>query len=304
MNWSSDENIKRIYRLLRVKGFGPVQVNRLLYKYQLQVRSSADFEQCIKNALTSKEYEDYLRDLELYHSMRYDVSYRSILDEDAYPKELRAYLSQRSPSVLSYIGNTELLKKKKIAFSGSRKVSDKGLWITRDCIEQLSCDKDICVVSGYAVGVDMAAHYAALENGLSTIIILPEGISHFAIRKELQPVWDIDRVLVISEFFPSDQWMEGRAMQRNRTILGLCNAVVVVEAGDTGGSLDAGKQALENGKRLFVPKFATPPISALGNADLLQRGASPLAMNPATRHTNVNELRRTIQTKPKYSLFD
>lgn len=304
MNWSSDENIERIYRLLRIKGFGPVQVNRLLYKYHAQVSSSADFERCIIHALTSKECEEYLRDIELYHSKRFLVSYRSILDEDAYPEELRAYLLQRAPSVLSYIGNVELLKKKKIAFSGSRKASDKGLWITRDCISQLSSDKDICVVSGYAAGVDMTAHYAALENGLSTIIILPEGISHFSVRKELQPVWDINRVLVISEFLPSDQWMEGRAMQRNKTIIGLCNAVVVVEAGDTGGSMDAGRQTLESGKKLFVPRFATPPVSASGNEKLLQRGASPLTKNPATSHTNITELWHSLQTKQTHSLFD
>ena len=68
----------------------------------------------------------------------------------------------------------------------------------------------------------MTAHDTALKNGLSTIIVLPEGISHFSIRKELQPVWDINRVLVISEFLPSDQWMEGRAMQRNKKGLHSC----------------------------------------------------------------------------------
>lgn len=304
MNWSSDENIQRIYRLLRIKGYGPVQVNKLLYKYQAQIHSSVDFERCIVHALTPKECEEYLRDIELYHSKNFQVSYRSILDEEKYPEELRLYLSQRAPSVLSYIGNIDLLKKKKVAFSGSRKVSDTGLWITRDCISQLSTDKDICVVSGYAGGVDMTAHYTALENGISTIIILPVGISYFSIRKELQRVWDIDRVLVISEFLPYDQWMEGRAMQRNKTIIGLCSAVVVVEAGDTGGSMDAGKQTLESGKKLFVPKFAIPPISASGNSKLLQRGALPLAMNPITHQTNLKELWKSLQTKPKQSLFD
>lgn len=303
MNWSNDDNIQRIYRLLRVKGFGPVQVNRLLYKYKSQIHSSVDFERCILHALTSQESDDYMRDFELYHSRKFYISYRSILDEDEYPEKLRLYLSQRAPSVLSYIGNIDLLKKKKIAFSGSRKVSNKGIWITRDCIHQLSEDKDVCVVSGYAAGVDMTAHYAALENGLTTIIVLPEGISHFSIRKELQPVWDIDRVLVVSEFFPSDQWMEGRAMQRNKTIIGLSNTVVVVEAGETGGSIDTGKQTLESGKKLFVPKFATPPASASGNERLLQLGAQPLAMNPLTQQTNLTEVWKALNAKQEDTLF-
>ena len=197
-----------------------------------------------------------------------------------------------------------MLKKKKIAFSGSRKASEKGLWITRDCVKQLATDKDVCIVSGYAAGIDITAHYSALNDGLSTIIVLPEGISHFAIHKELLPVWDLDRVLVISEFFPNDKWLEGRAMQRNKTIIGLCDAIVVVEAGEKGGSLDAGKQTLQLGKKLFVPRYAQPPVSALGNAQLLQGGAQPLAMSPSTRQTNLVELWKAIQTKQSHTLFD
>lgn len=304
MNWSSDENIKRVYRLLRIKGFGAVQVNKLLYKSRGQIQSPTDFEQYLSHALTTQESNEYMRDIELYRSRRFPVHYASILDEALYPSALRDILSQRAPSVLSYIGNIELLKKKKIAFSGSRKASEKGLWITRDCIKQLAADKDICIVSGYAAGIDITAHYTALNDGLSTIIVLPEGISHFTIHKELQPVWDLDRVLVISEFFPNDKWLEGRAMQRNKTIIGLCDAIVVVEAGEKGGSLDAGKQTLQLGKKLFVPKYAQPPVSALGNALLLQGGAKPLAMSPSTRQTNLVELWKAIQAKQSHTLFD
>ena len=304
MNWSSDENIERVYRLLRIKGFGPVQVNKLLYKSQGQVQSPSDFEQYIFHALTKHESEEYKRDIELYRSSRFSVHYASILDEGVYPSSLRNVLSQRAPSVLSYIGNIELLKKKKIAFSGSRKASEKGLWITRDCVKQLATDKDVCIVSGYAAGIDITAHYSALIDGLSTIIVLPEGISHFTVHKELQPVWDLDRVLVISEFFPDDKWLEGRAMQRNKTIIGLCDAIVVVEAGEKGGSLDTGKQTLQLGKKLFVPKYAQPPVSALGNTQLLQGGAQPLAMSPFTRQTNLSGLWQAIQTKQSHTLFN
>lgn len=303
MNWSSDENIERIYRLLHIKGFGPVQVNKILYKSKGQIQTSSDFEQYIIHTLTAQESDEYMREMVLYRSNRFSVHYASILDEDLYPNSLRDILSQRAPSVLSYIGNIDLLKKKKIAFSGSRKASEKGLWITRDCVKQLATDKDICIVSGYAAGIDITAHYAALNDGLSTIIVLPEGISHFTIHKELQPVWDLDRVLVISEFFPNDKWLEGRAMQRNKTIIGLCDAIVVVEAGEKGGSIDTGRQTLQLGKKLFVPQYAQPPVSALGNALLLQGGAQPLAMSPLTRQTNLAGLWHAIQIKQPHTLF-
>ena len=103
--------------------------------------------------------------------------------------------------------------------------------------------------------------------------------------------------IVVIEFFPFDKWLEGRAMQRNKTIIGLSSAVVVVEAGESGGSFDAGK-------KLFVTKYAVPPVSALGNVKLLQGGASPLAKNPITHQTNLKELWRTMQAPSKCLLFD
>ena len=52
---------------------------------------------------------------------------------------------------------------------------------------------DIAVVSGYASGVDIQTHYWALKSGGTTIIVLPEGINKFYIKKELKDVWDWNR---------------------------------------------------------------------------------------------------------------
>jgi hypothetical protein len=38
-----------------------------------------------------------------------------------------------------------------------------------------------------------------------------------------------------------------------------------IEAGETGGSLDAGMKTISYGKSLFVPDYAVAPQSALGN---------------------------------------
>lgn len=93
-----------------------------------------------------------------------DVQYLSILDNN-YPKSLLDELGINSPTVLSYRGNVALLSKNKVGFSGSRKVSDKGLGIATDIATQLS-GQGFCLVSGYANGVDMIAHKTALANGL------------------------------------------------------------------------------------------------------------------------------------------
>ena len=64
----------------------------------------------------------------------------------------------------------------------------------------------------------------------------------------------------------------------------------VVEAGDTGGSLDAGLKTISMGKSLFVPRFEQIPDSAKGNPILLSKGAQPMMRKRLTSRVNVEEL--------------
>lgn len=295
MNWSSEDNIRITFRLLNVKGVGCAQANKILWHLSPSVSSSEQLEAAIRASLEPRYLEMFENDFVLYHSAL-NVCYMSVMDEKRYPSQLIDTLQQNTPTVLSCIGNTDLLQKRSVGFSGSRKVSDKGLWITQDCASQLAFN-DVCVVSGYANGVDLAAHRAALENGGTTIIVLPEGISTFYIKKELHDVWDWKRVLVVSEFLPLDKWMASRAMRRNQTIIGLSDSMLVVEAGETGGSLDAGMKTMSLGKPLFVPYYSSIPDSALGNVQLLNKGAHSLKRSRSTMRTNMEEV-MTAMSKP------
>ena len=293
--------IDLIYRLLSVKGIGNVQTNRFLRSISGESNISLVSEQ-IQGYLSEtqrREFVDSSIDLSLLDN---NVKFISILD-DTYPMELERGLSVSMPPVLTYRGNLDLLLMKKIAFSGSRKVSKKGMDITRDIIEQLS-DSDVCVVSGYAAGVDSIAHSYTLKNNGYTIIVLAEGINSFRIRKELTSDWNWNRTLVISEFLPNAKWTVGRAMQRNKTLIGLSDISIVIEAGIKGGSFDAGMATLEQGRFLFVPEYSIPPESALGNRILIDRGAFPLRKNRFTNKVNLTQLKTLLNTRNKYSLFE
>ena len=287
MNWSSRENIDITYRLLNLRGFGSSKANRLLWSLSPSIKSTDQYEDQICRHLSPMEVQMF-RDNATMFSSDPNIGYLSVLDNSLYPLRLKNILKNNTPTILTYMGNIDLLKRISVGYSGSRKVSEKGLWITRDSVAQLA-DKDICIVSGYANGVDLTAHKTALEMGGSTIIVLPEGIKGFYIRSQLKDVWDWNRVLVISEFFPNDKWRASRAMQRNQTIIGLSDALLVVEAGETGGSLDAGMKAMNMGRTLFVPFYQDVPESALGNTVLLSKGAKRL-MRKKNNHTNVDSL--------------
>lgn len=208
----------------------------------------------------------------------------------------------KSP-MLSTLGNLGLLDTPGLGFCGSRKASEKGIAVTIDCAEQ-AVKVGFTVISGNAAGVDLVAHHTALVQGGATILVLAEGIEHFRIKRELRPVWDWARVLVISQFVPEAIWKAYRAMERNDVIIALSRAMIVVEAGDTGGTLAAGLRTLQLGKPLFVADYENIENVAPGNAQLLGKGASRLRRSRETGRASVAALRAiAAQQRPVQSVL-
>jgi DNA processing protein len=205
-----------------------------------------------------------------------------------YPAAVANALGDKAPAI-TMMGNTDLLESPAIGFCGSRKASARGLETAADCAEQ-AAEAGFAVVSGNAAGVDFVAHHAALKVGGATILVLPEGIDHFRIRKDLRAVWDWTRVLVISQFEAAALWRAGRAMARNQIIIALSQAMIVIEAGATGGTLNAGLSTLAAGKPLFVARYERVDVNALGNAILLDRGGLPLSRSRSTGRANLKDV--------------
>ncbi len=198
-----------------------------------------------------------------------------VVGREGYPARLTAFLQNNAPPVLFAQGNSEALGKPSVGFSGSRNASDKGLHITQDCARLLA-GHGVNVVSGAARGVDLTAHSAAFETDGVTTLVLAEGILGFRPRKELRTLMHDGNYLILSEFLPKSRWQARQAMQRNRTICGLSDVMVIIESGLNGGTFDTGKVALELRKPLFVVEYTHPAPTAAGNAYFLERGAQPL----------------------------
>lgn len=122
--------------------------------------------------------------------------------DNDYPVGLRRLNKGNMPAVLFYKGNYNLLKQKCVGFTGSRKVSDSGIRITDSSARQLS-PEGITVVSGYAKGVDITAHRAALQSGGNTIFVIVEGILKNRIKSEVKELLDEKNHLFISQFSPN-----------------------------------------------------------------------------------------------------
>lgn len=165
--------------------------------------------------------------------LKHNVHALSIIDP-GYPECLRNALGESAPVLLLCLGNLELLNRVSVGFCGSREASEKGLATARDCARLLAAGQ-INIVSGFAAGVDMNAHCAALAAGGTTTVVLAEGILRFRVKREIRDLWDDTRTLVVSEFGPNLPWSVSLAMQRNKTICGLSRAMVLIEARRTGG---------------------------------------------------------------------
>ena len=196
------------------------------------------------------------------------------VDDPRFPEKLRA--TSFSMSKIWVKGNLDILDKPAVGICGARNASPIGLGHAKK-FGQMAAEYGIAVVSGYSRGVDINAHFGALEAGGCTIAVLPEGINGFKLRRELTGIHDIwSKLLVVSEFEPSHPWTVWRAMKRNATICGLADATVVVEAGQTGGTIAAGNECLRQHKPLWVINYEDVPSSALGNAQLITLGGVPL----------------------------
>lgn len=209
--------------------------------------------------------------------------------DSAYPSRLLAVLGSKAPETLHMLGNAQLLSEHAVSFCGARDASEKGVEAAALCA-RTATREGFVVTSGNARGVDRATHREALACGGSTILILPEGINHFRIAPELRADWNWDRALVVSQFAPSAVWRAYQAMQRNAVIMGLSCAMIVIEAGERGGTRAAGEEALRLRVPLFAVDYGFDETVAPGNRSLIEEGAKPLKKSRETGAPNLANL--------------
>ncbi|MDE1854312.1 MAG: DNA-processing protein DprA [Thaumarchaeota archaeon] len=156
------------------------------------------------------------------------------------------------------------LPRPRVAIVGSRRATAEGLAEAGD-IARVLTREEVVIVSGLAKGIDTAAHKATIEEGGKTIAVLgtPLDRSYPAENKELQAEI-IKHHLAVSQFKVDSEVYQSNFIRRNRTMALIADASVIVEAGETSGSISQGYEALRLGrplfiwKRLFEPSFNWP----------------------------------------------
>lgn len=173
-------------------------------------------------------------------------------NDETYPTHLKPCID--APLLLYGKGNLHFNEGKMVAVVGTRMASDRGKEMTRQLVHEL---KDmvpgVTIISGLAYGIDVAAHRAALEAGLPTIIIPAHGLDRIYPNLHRNvAIQALDKGGILTEYHTGVEPEKMNFVARNRIIAGLADAVVVVESKLKGGSLITADIAQDYNREVFA----------------------------------------------------
>lgn len=158
-----------------------------------------------------------------------------------------------APSWLYIAGNRHIAEiSPRVSVVGSRHPSEEGLKNTQKIVEHL-LELNAVIVAGLAAGIDRMAHKTAINNGGKTIAVLGTPLDK-CYPKENSDLQEeiVKNHLAISQF-PSGYPIQRKNFPlRNRTMALISNASIIVEAGETSGSLSQGWETLRLGRPLLI----------------------------------------------------
>jgi DNA processing protein len=170
--------------------------------------------------------------------------------DDNYPLDLISI--NKPPLVLFFKGQVKLLENKKIGIVGTRKPSLlTKIWIKKICI--FLAQNNMVTVSGLASGIDNIVYHSSQKGG--TIAVLPHSItfnkSSFY-NTFLRTCFNPEKDLLLSEYYRTEFVQKYFYVHRNRIIAGLCNNLLIAEAGIKSGALITAYYAEKNNRKIFV----------------------------------------------------
>jgi DNA protecting protein DprA len=197
------------------------------------------------------------------------------IDSPYYPESLR--FIARPPLVLSVLGQVDLLLNRCVGVIGSRRASYESLRASAEVGQKLS-ELGFSVVSGGAIGCDIASHEGVLQNSSDAraVVVFAGGLSSRFPRCNERTFNELlERGgLFVSERLWFQQVLPHDFIARNRLLSGLSEAVVVMGASIKSGTMVTAREALEQGRDVYVfSPSDVPDVRMDGSVSLSQDGA-------------------------------
>lgn len=170
--------------------------------------------------------------------------------DEAFPYRLNQ--CDDAPVLLYKKGSMDCNQPRVVSVVGTRNASSYGKKICEELIHSF-VGKNIVVVSGLAYGIDIYAHKLCTELGIQTIGVLGHGLdriyphAHTPIAKKM-----LENGGLLTEFLPGSNPDRENFPMRNRIVAGMCDATIVIESGERGGSLITAELANDYARDVFA----------------------------------------------------
>lgn len=224
-----------------------------------------------KNELAQKQAE-----IELKYIESGNIKVLHINDED-YPFPLKNCVD--APILLFTAGNINLKNQKIISIVGTRTPTQYGIGFCKELIQEIKAYNPI-VISGFAYGIDIIAHQAAMENGLQTIGVLAHGLNQIYPKVHKKYMHKVEENGgFMTEFWSNSSPEKENFVKRNRIVAGLSEATIVVESAQYGGSLITANLALDYNREVFALPGKTTDKYSMGCNNLIKTQRAQLITN-------------------------
>jgi len=254
--------------LLKVEGIGDVVAKKLIKHCG---SASAVFQSSKKSLVAIDGIGEFLyknlqekavfqlAEIELRFIEEEHISY-SYFEDAIYPERLKHCID--GPTILFQSGTIDLHHKKVINIVGTRQITPYGIEFTKKLISDLAPLNPV-VISGFAYGVDIVAHQAAMHNNLQTIGVLAHGLNQIYPKTHKKYVAQMEQNGgFMTEFWSTSNPERENFIKRNRIVAGLCEATIVIESPEKGGSLITANIANDYNRDVFaVPGRITDKFS-------------------------------------------
>lgn len=269
-----------------LQGIGPIRARQLLSKLpDLDSLFSYTLKELEKTTGVSKKLlQNMGREIALEKAAneiafieKNNISTYFLTDKD-YPRRLKQ--CEDAPLILYGKGNMDLNPAETVAIVGTRKATPYGVSVCEELIKSF-VGQDILVVSGMAYGIDICVHQLCVKHKIPTIGVLGHGLDRLYPQSHLKTA---QRMLytggLLTEFLPGTLPDRVNFPMRNRIVAGMCDATIVVESKNKGGSLITADLANDYSRDVFAVPGNIGQQFSEGCNQLISQSKAHLFLSP------------------------
>ena len=277
-----EEELLYTLALQRVKGIGDIIAKKLISHCGSPKNVLKEKKQILEKvngigAFTIKHLFDKENLIEAEKELNYilknaiEVNY---FLNDNYPKKLKHCID--APILIFKKGCIKIDERPIISIVGTRKITSYGRLFCEKLIEELE-EYNPIIVSGFAYGVDICAHRAAVKNKLQTIGVLAHGFEEMYPKTHVKYVNQVcENGGFITDFWHNEKLVRENFLKRNRIVAGISDATIIVESAEKGGSLVTADIANSYNRDVFAVPGRTTDNFSKGCNDLIKRNKAAI----------------------------